>query len=163
MSAPIESYGMIGDCKTAALVGLDGSIDWLCWPRFDSDACFAKLLGGQSNGFWLITPNDQLPTAGKQWAESYRKRFNIEADDAALAFYDYASWFMQALRAAGRDLTTEKMVKALQASQFKGLSSYATQRFTNNHVDPEWMQVEQVERGRWVARSSVIDPGRTAL
>jgi GH15 family glucan-1,4-alpha-glucosidase len=60
MSAPIESYGMIGDCKTAALVGLDGSIDWLCWPRFDSDACFAKLLGGQGNGFWLITPSDEI-------------------------------------------------------------------------------------------------------
>jgi GH15 family glucan-1,4-alpha-glucosidase len=60
MSAPIESYGMIGDCKTAALVGLDGAIDWLCWPRFDSDACFAKLLGGQSNGFWLITPYEEI-------------------------------------------------------------------------------------------------------
>ena len=60
MSAPIESYGMIGDCKTAALVGLDGSIDWLCWPRFDFDACFAKLLGGQSNGFWLITPHEEI-------------------------------------------------------------------------------------------------------
>ena len=58
MSAPIESYGLIGDCEAAALVGLDGSIDWLCWPRFDSDACFAKLLGGQSNGFWLIAPSE---------------------------------------------------------------------------------------------------------
>lgn len=58
MSAPIESYGLIGDCEAAALVGIDGSIDWLCWPRFDSDACFAKLLGGQSNGFWLIAPSD---------------------------------------------------------------------------------------------------------
>ena len=63
MSAPIESYGMIGDCHTAALVGLDGAIDWLCWPRFDSDALFAKLLGGQSNGFWLITPHDEVKAA----------------------------------------------------------------------------------------------------
>jgi GH15 family glucan-1,4-alpha-glucosidase len=55
MNAPIESYGLIGDCQTAALVGLDGSIDWLCWPRFDSDACFAALLGKPSNGRWLIT------------------------------------------------------------------------------------------------------------
>ena len=58
VSAPIESYGLIGDCQTAALVGLDGSIDWLCWPRFDSDALFARLLGGQSNGFWLVTPSE---------------------------------------------------------------------------------------------------------
>jgi GH15 family glucan-1,4-alpha-glucosidase len=45
MIAAIESYGLIGDCQTTALIGRDGSIDWLCWPRFDSDACFAALLG----------------------------------------------------------------------------------------------------------------------
>ena len=57
MSAAIESYGLIGDCQTAALVGRDGSIDWLCWPRFDSDACFAALIGKPSNG-WLIALSD---------------------------------------------------------------------------------------------------------
>jgi GH15 family glucan-1,4-alpha-glucosidase len=67
MSAPIESYGMIGDCKTAALVGKDGSIDWLCWPRFDSDALFAKLLGGQSNGFWLITPHEEIKAVRRRY------------------------------------------------------------------------------------------------
>jgi GH15 family glucan-1,4-alpha-glucosidase len=55
-ASPIEDYGLIGDCETAALVCKTGSIDWLCWPRFDSDACFAALLGDTNNGRWLIAP-----------------------------------------------------------------------------------------------------------
>lgn len=52
----IEEYALIGDLHTAALVSRDGSIDWLCWPHFDSAACFAALLGTEENGFWRLGP-----------------------------------------------------------------------------------------------------------
>src|SRR3974390_2359736 len=54
---PIEDYALIGDLHTAALVGTNGSIDWLCLPRFDSEACFAALLGGDEHGRWQIRPS----------------------------------------------------------------------------------------------------------
>jgi len=68
MPLPIEAYALIGNCHTAALVGRDGSIDWLCWPRFDSAACFAALLGNADHGRWIIAPN----TSGFSVSRRYR-------------------------------------------------------------------------------------------
>jgi GH15 family glucan-1,4-alpha-glucosidase len=67
VASRIEDYALIGDCETAALVGRDGSIDWLCWPRFDSSACFAALLGTDENGRWKISPASDIKRVSRQY------------------------------------------------------------------------------------------------
>ncbi len=70
MASKIEDYGLIGDCETAALVGRDGSIDWLCWPAFDSDACFASLIGTHRNGRWLIAPAEEVKKSSRRYRDN---------------------------------------------------------------------------------------------
>jgi GH15 family glucan-1,4-alpha-glucosidase len=70
VSCRIEDYGLIGDCETAALVGRDGSIDWLCWPAFDSDACFAALLGTPKHGRWLIAPAGEITGISRRYRDN---------------------------------------------------------------------------------------------
>ena len=70
MSQRLEDYAMIGDCRTAALVARDGAIDWLCLPRFDSPACFAKLLGDR--GAWFLA--NCAPASSVQDERAYRER-----------------------------------------------------------------------------------------
>jgi GH15 family glucan-1,4-alpha-glucosidase len=65
--ALIEDYAMIGDCRTAALVSRSGSIDWLCWPRFDSPSVFSALLGAPADGRWLIGPEDETATVRRAY------------------------------------------------------------------------------------------------
>jgi GH15 family glucan-1,4-alpha-glucosidase len=65
----LENYGMIGDGQSAALVSRDGSVDWLCWPRFDSDACFAALLGRETRGYWRIAPHGRYLRSGWRYRE----------------------------------------------------------------------------------------------
>src|SRR5579864_1855175 len=90
MPSRIEDYALIGDCRTAALVGRDGSIDWLCWPRFDSPACFAALVGDNGNGRWRITPQSAISAVSRQ----YRKdtlvlETEYETEDGVVALIDF--------------------------------------------------------------------------
>jgi GH15 family glucan-1,4-alpha-glucosidase len=87
MTLLIEDYALIGDCKTAALVGRDGSIDWLCWPRFDSAACFAALLGTAEHGRWLIGPKDQPLAVSRRYRPGtliLETEFQTESGSAAV-------------------------------------------------------------------------------
>jgi GH15 family glucan-1,4-alpha-glucosidase len=86
----IEDYGLIGDCETAALVGRDGSIDWLCWPAFDSDACFAALLGTPGNGRWLIAPAEEVTNRSRRyWDNTLILETRFETVNGTVALIDF--------------------------------------------------------------------------
>jgi GH15 family glucan-1,4-alpha-glucosidase len=90
LSCKIEDYGLIGDCETAALVGRDGSIDWLCWPAFDSDACFAALLGTPKQGRWLIAPSGEITkTTRRYWGDTLILETQFETAEGTVALIDF--------------------------------------------------------------------------
>jgi GH15 family glucan-1,4-alpha-glucosidase len=90
MALRIEDYALIGDCESAALVGRDGSIDWLCWPRFDSEACFAALLGTGENGRWLIAPRDPAARVSRRYrTNTLILETLFETDEGAARLVDF--------------------------------------------------------------------------
>ncbi|MDR3460924.1 MAG: glycoside hydrolase family 15 protein [Beijerinckiaceae bacterium] len=90
MTERIEDYGLIGDCQTAALVSKNGSIDWLCWPRFDSGACFAALLGDAGNGRWSIAPlNAEARTARRYRPNTLILETSFITDEGEATLIDF--------------------------------------------------------------------------
>ncbi len=90
MPLPIEDYALIGDCHTAALVGKNGSIDWLCFPRFSSGACFAALLGGPEHGRWVIAAKSVVRRVARRYRDaSLILETDIETDEGSVRLIDY--------------------------------------------------------------------------
>src|ERR1700732_4008167 len=89
MPSLIEDYALIGDCYTAALISRDGSIDWLCLPRFGAGACFAALLGTPQHGRWLLTPADEVRATRRRYREgTLVLETDYETDDGAVTVID---------------------------------------------------------------------------
>ncbi len=109
-SAPIESYAMIGDCETAALVGIDGSIDWLCWPDFSSNACFARLLGSKDNGHWILAPAAEITAVTRKYREhTLILETTFTCADSAVMVIDFMP-----IRGANSDIV--RIVKGIRGS-----------------------------------------------
>jgi GH15 family glucan-1,4-alpha-glucosidase len=89
MASPIEDYGLIGDCRSAALISREGSIDWLCWPRFDSEACFAALLGTPDNGRWLVAPQQEARVTRRYRPNTLILETHFESPDGAATLVDF--------------------------------------------------------------------------
>lgn len=89
MPSHIEDYAIVGDCETTALVGRDGSIDWLCWPNFASSACFAALLGTPDNGRWLIAPTESAHSTRKYRDHTLILETTFETQHGAVLLTDF--------------------------------------------------------------------------
>jgi GH15 family glucan-1,4-alpha-glucosidase len=86
----IEDYALLGDTHSAALVGRDGSLDWLCVPRFDSPACFAALVGDEENGRWLLAPCDPVRAATRRYRpDTLVLETELETDGGAVRLVDF--------------------------------------------------------------------------
>jgi GH15 family glucan-1,4-alpha-glucosidase len=89
MTQRIEDYALIGDCRSAALVGRDGSMDWLCWPRFDSPACFAALLGTPRHGRWKIAPLRASGVQRRYLPDTLVLETRFDTTDGAVTLTDF--------------------------------------------------------------------------
>ena len=132
----IEDYALIGDCLSGALVGRNGSIDWLCWPRFDGDACFAALLGTPRNGRWLIAPSNGASKVSRSYrGDTMVLETVFETTDGAVAVIDFMP--------IGRDVSS--VVRRVEGRSGKvRMEMELTLRFEYGSAAP-W--VTQIEAG----------------
>jgi GH15 family glucan-1,4-alpha-glucosidase len=143
----IEDYGLIGDGETAALVHREGAIEWLCWPRFDSDACFAALLGTREHGYWQLSPIDPARVQRRYQPDTLVLETHFETGHGAVRLTDFMPI---------RDGTSVlvRMVKGLRGNVH--IRSDLKLRFDYGSIRP-WIEIEEK---RAVAR---VGPDLVAL
>lgn len=141
MPLRIEDYALIGDCETAALVGRDGSVDWLCWPRFDSGACFASLLGTPAHGRWLLAPQGEYRSSRRYRGHSLVLETEFDVAGGRVRVIDFMP-----LRGEASDLIRIAVGLSGQVSMRMELAL----RFDYGRIKP-W--VEPTPDGRIIARA----------
>ena len=102
-------------------------------------------------GVWRLYTPTSGPDSVKKWFADYKKKYTNEPDENALLSYAYTDMFIKAVQAAGRDLTADKVVKALQTGTFEHPIFYEKQTFKGNHQGPEFVEVDQVKGGAWTS------------
>lgn len=155
----IADYGLIGDCRSAALVGRNGAIDWLCWPRFDSDACFAALLGDESNGAWFIGP------AGGEGGPRYRSSRRYRGDTMVLeTLFETEEGSFAVIDFMARGPEAPTLVRIVEG---RGGSPWVEMclrlRFDYGLSVPWVTRLPEEEKGRWQGVSAVAGPNLAVL
>ena len=102
-------------------------------------------------GTWKLFTATNGPDSVKKWFADYKKKFTNEPDENALLAYAYTDMFVKGVQAAGKDLTADKVVKALQTTTFEHPIFYDKQTFKGNHFDPEYVEIDQIKGGAWVS------------
>jgi GH15 family glucan-1,4-alpha-glucosidase len=150
MAMRIEDYALIGNMRTAALVGKNGSIDWLCAPRFDSGACFANLLGNVDNGRWLIAPQDETHRVSRRYRdETLILETEFTTDTGVATLVDFMP-----VAERGNQLDVVRMVIGTRGSV--AMQMEAVFRFDYGHLVP-WV------RRRHYGLSAIAGPDAVAL
>ena len=102
-------------------------------------------------GTWKLYTATNGPDSVKKWFADYKKKYTNEPDENALLAYAYTDMFVKGVQAAGKDLTADKVVKALQTTTFEHPIFYDKQTFKGNHFDPEYVEIDQIKGGAWVS------------
>jgi len=159
----IEDYALIGDGETAALIARDGSIDWLCWPRFDSAACFAALLGKPAHGRWLLAPAGKCETSRRYRPDTLilETTFRTESGEVTLTDFmpprDGGSNVVRVIRGSITQARSHGAIVSSDRSPIdcRGTYKYPSVGFANvsSSISTTRFGTEfSVRKGRWASR-----------